>query len=179
MWPGCFTTIAPPVAFHRSPGHVRLAWLMNTSPHLEALARAATDHFGRRFGRPARWVAAAPGRVNLIGEHTDYNDGFVLPMAIDRHVVLAADAATGAGADKARVYSAALDAEASLDVRGPMGPGAVTWANYIQGVVAGGVAAGLHPGPFDAVLHSDVPLGGGLSSSAALEVATATLLGAM
>ena len=61
---------------------------MSVPTPLESLVQAATAEFGRRFGRPPRWVVAAPGRVNLIGEHTDYNDGFVLPMAIDRHVVI-------------------------------------------------------------------------------------------
>ena len=56
---------------------------MNVPTPLESLVQAAGAEFVRRFGRPPRWVVAAPGRVNLIGEHTDYNDGFVLPMAID------------------------------------------------------------------------------------------------
>ena len=63
---------------------------MSPTSALEALAKAAEQDFVRRLGRPPRWLVAAPGRVNLIGEHTDYNDGFVLPMAIDRHVVIAA-----------------------------------------------------------------------------------------
>ena len=60
------------------------------APGLRDLAAAACELLQRRLGEPPVWLAAAPGRVNLIGEHTDYNDGFVLPMAIDRHVVLAA-----------------------------------------------------------------------------------------
>jgi galactokinase len=142
--------------------------------NLDLLAKAAEDDFTRRIGRPPRWVVAAPGRVNLIGEHTDYNDGFVLPMAIDRHVVIAADRAAG---PEARLFSAAAGEWAAV----PLAPAArlTGWASYVQGVLAGCLAAGLGAGPFEAVVHSDVPLGGGLSSSAALEVATATLVEAM
>ena len=61
---------------------------------LENLTSDTESQFERQFGQPPTWVAAAPGRVNLIGEHTDYNDGFVLPMAIDRYVVMAAARAT-------------------------------------------------------------------------------------
>jgi galactokinase len=143
---------------------------------LDLLVKSAEDEFTRRFVRPARWVVAAPGRVNLIGEHTDYNDGFVLPMAIDRYVVLAADRSP---AREARLYSVAAGQDAVITVEPPFTPGAVAWARYVQGVVAGCHAAGVNPGPFDAVVASDLPLGGGLSSSAALEVASATLIEAM
>jgi galactokinase len=151
---------------------------MSLDTALDLLASAAEGEFVARFGRPPRWLAAAPGRVNLIGEHTDYNDGFVLPMAIDRHVVVAADRAEGGGR-QARVFSATLGQWAGVSVEGPLAPGPVAWANYVQGVIAGFLDVGLRPGPFDAVIHSDLPPGGGLSSSAALEVAVATLLEAM
>src|SRR5437763_5501879 len=152
---------------------------MNTPAPLDLLAKAAGAEFGRRFGRLPRWVVAAPGRVNLIGEHTDYNDGFVLPMAIDRHVVIAADRPADPAATAARVYSAVLDRWATLAVAEPITLGPTDWSGYVQGVIAGCLAAGLSPGPFEAVIHADLPLGGGLSSSAALEVATATLVEAM
>jgi len=58
---------------------------------LESIAERAVEMFNRSFGHPPRWIVAAPGRVNLIGEHTDYNDGFVLPMAVERYTVLAAE----------------------------------------------------------------------------------------
>src|SRR5436190_16395215 len=104
---------------------------MSLSTHLEELAWAAQTDFQGRFGRPARWVVAAPGRVNLIGEHTDYNDGFVLPMAIDRHVVLVADRAP-AGAE-ARLFSMALGQEEKIAFEGAIRPGPVHWASYVQG----------------------------------------------
>jgi len=145
---------------------------------LAALATNAEDEFTRRFGRPPRWIAAAPGRVNLIGEHTDYNDGFVLPMAIDRYVVVAADRSP-AGTTQAKVYSSVFDQWAMVAVEAPFAPGAVPWARYVEGVVAGCRGAGLNARPFEAVVASDVPQGGGLSSIAAVEVAFATLNDAM
>jgi len=125
------------------------------------------------------WVAAAPGRVNLIGEHTDYNGGFVFPMAIERHVLIAAAPPGARDASLARVASAEVGEQAEIHVSGDIQPGPVVWSSYVQGVVAGFVGRGIEVPPFDAVVCSDVPLGGGLSSSAALEVATATLLEAI
>jgi galactokinase len=153
---------------------------------IATLAHAATRAFTARFGGAPRWLAAAPGRVNLIGDHTDYTGGFALPMAIDRHVVIAgAPAAREAGASGAggaatrprvRFHSAAVDASADVPLDETPQPGAPSWANYVRGVVAGFQQRGLRPPALDALAVSDVPLGGGLSSSAALEVATATLL---
>jgi galactokinase len=148
------------------------------APSLDGLVKDAEDEFARQLGRPPRWIVAAPGRVNLIGEHTDYNDGFVLPMAIDRYVVVGADSSPP-GAKEARLYSAALRQWATVAVEPPFAPGHVAWARYAEGVIAGCRGAGLRAGPFEAVVVSDVPHGGGLSSSAALEVAVATLIEAM
>jgi len=126
---------------------------------------------------------AAPGRVNIIGEHTDYNDGFVLPMAIERYVVIAAGPASEpavlSGQPAARLYSTHFGQEAVIQLTGPVEPGPVTWASYVQGVIAELLKRGVQVEPLDAVIDSSVPLGGGLSSSAALEVATATLLEAI
>ena len=148
---------------------------MKLRDSLDELVRAAEEEFAHRLGRPPRWVAAAPGRVNLIGEHTDYNDGFVLPMAIDRYVVLVADRPAGQSSE-ARLFSVAQGQWATSPVEGPFTPAGPQWVRYVQGVIAGCVAAGLRPGSFEAVIHADLPQGGGLSSSAALEVATATLV---
>jgi galactokinase len=151
-----------------------------TPTDLETLATAAAQEFRKRFSRSPSFLVAAPGRVNLIGEHTDYNGGYVLPMAIERYVVIAAcvssDRPGGDSHPAARVYSANKDETASLAVDGQTKPEKVTWSNYVQGVIAGFAARGMSPPAFDAVVESTVPLGGGLSSSAALEVATATLL---
>ncbi|MHB8902136.1 MAG: galactokinase [Thermoguttaceae bacterium] len=154
--------------------------MMNSGDSANPLVQHAVGLFQNRFGRSPRWVVAAPGRVNLIGEHTDYNAGFVLPMAIERRVVIAADRLPHPS-DQAHacVFSSAEDVAAPVAVDGDIHPGEVHWSSYLQGVIAGCLEEGMKPGPFEAVVHSDVPLGGGLSSSAALEVATATLVEAM
>ena len=151
---------------------------MTTTIPADQLDRA-TERFTAAFGRAPRFAAAAPGRVNLIGEHTDYNDGFVLPMAIERQTVIVADTNPHATAPEARLVSTALPGEARFPVTGDTPTGEPKWSNYARGVVAGAVQRGLDPGAFDAAIDSTVPTGGGLSSSAALEVATATLLEAI
>jgi galactokinase len=140
--------------------------------------RSAARAFSEHFGKEPSFIVAAPGRVNLIGEHTDYNDGFVLPMAIDRYTVMAAGPHDGR--DRVvRVHSAAVRDSVVLFLDSPLHPEPPPWTNYVRGVVAGFVRRGVTIPPFCASIASDVPLGGGLSSSAALEVATATLLEAV
>lgn len=141
---------------------------------LKELGNQVAAQFSQQFGRPAQWIAAAPGRVNVIGEHTDYNDGFVFPMAIDRYTVMAA----APGSDKKiQLHSTVGGSPASIDLNQPLKPAKKgTWYNYPLGVLAGFQARGITLPGFDALIHSTVPLGGGLSSSAALEVSTATLL---
>ena len=147
---------------------------------LTELGESAAAQFAAVYGRAPRWIAAAPGRVNVIGEHTDYNDGFVLPMAIERYTVIAAAPSSGA-ASRVQLRSAETDnSTVVIDLAKPLQPFAKgAWANYPVGVLAGFLARGISIGGFDACIQSTVPLGGGLSSSAALEVATATLLEAM
>ena len=144
-----------------------------TGDDLATLAAAARDRFAASFGRPPTLLVAAPGRVNLIGEHTDYNDGFVLPMAIDRHLVAAAAPAEGR---RWRVVSAQLQSRAELALDLPFVRGDPPWADYLRGVLAGFAERGVPLPALDVVLESDLPAGGGLSSSAALEVAAATLI---
>jgi galactokinase len=147
---------------------------------LSKLGDFTAEQFARAYGRAPRWIAAAPGRVNVIGEHTDYNDGFVLPMAIEMYTVIAA-APSAKGAPRAQLRSTCKQGKpAVMDLTKPPKPfGRGVWANYPAGVLAGFLARGNSFGGFDALVHSTVPLGGGLSSSAALEVATATLLEAI
>lgn len=150
-----------------------------TDTLLNQITARASDRFKQRYGRHPQWVAAAPGRVNIIGEHIDYNDGFVLPIAIDRYCIIAA--ADSAGSE-AKIYSVATEDEAKIQLA-PAGAtssaGAGHWSNYVAGVIAGCGSRNLRPNGFNAVIESDVPVGGGLSSSAAIEVATATLIEAM
>jgi galactokinase len=125
------------------------------------------DRFHERHGRPPR-LFAAPGRVNLIGEHTDYNDGFVLPMAIDRAVLVAA----APRPDRVvRVQSIDVGEEIEIDLDRPGPPRRGSWIDRVEGVAQALERRGLRLGGADLILASDVPLGAGLSSSAALEVA--------
>jgi galactokinase len=145
---------------------------------LQELASKVSADFQKTYGRPPRWIAAAPGRVNVIGEHTDYNDGFVLPMAIEFFAVMAADRSSDGG-NVVRIRSSSQPEIAEIDLSAPLKPGEPKWSNYPRGVFAGYLAKGFNPGGLDVTLHSTVPLGGGLSSSAALEVCTATLIEAV
>src|SRR3984957_9465482 len=141
---------------------------------LKELAADISAGFQKKFGRAPRWIVAAPGRVNVIGEHTDYNDGFVLPMAIERYAIMAADTAATPG--KISVYDAQFQETATIDVSGPVTKSQPKWSNYIRGVLAGFQNRGQTIPALDVAFMSTVPLGGGLSSSAALEVCTGTLV---
>ncbi|GLE03471.1 hypothetical protein PINS_up012373 [Pythium insidiosum] len=153
------------------------------STPLDAAVDAAVALFYASFpslsslSRDALTVAAAPGRVNLIGEHTDYNDGFVLPLALDKYTVVVGVAAP-TGETQSRVASTKFDGVLSFPADAtPLQPNAArSWRNYVQGVTA--MYAPLRSSPLAvyAAVASDVPLGSGLSSSAALEVAFATFL---
>lgn len=133
---------------------------------------ALVQKFRTLYGTEPR-LFRAPGRVNLIGEHTDYNDGFVLPMAINHGTVVAA----AKRADR-RVHVHSLNlresAEFDLDRPGPRKRG--IWLDYVEGVAQALLGRGLKLAGADLALTSDVPIGGGLSSSAALEMSVGTAL---
>jgi galactokinase len=138
---------------------------MSASHQLDERARAG---FRKAFGYPPEAVAVAPGRINIIGEHTDYNQGFVLPAGIDRHIGVAVrlrrDARVALRSDR---YRAAVE----LDRLPPRRQG--NWADYLIGVAHEiDQRHGTGPG-FDAFVASDLPVGSGMSSSGAIEVATA------
>ena len=146
---------------------------MTNSP----LARAATV-FQAAFGTAASIQVQAPGRVNLIGEHTDYNDGLVLPCAIDyRTVIVARQRDDRLVRVVAADYDGAVD-EYSLDA--PIARlDAPMWANYVRGVVDEMVRRGLPMRGMDLAIAGDVPQGAGLSSSASLSVAVCRLFAAL
>ncbi|MDG4860767.1 galactokinase [Streptomyces sp. T-3] len=135
---------------------------------------SVAERFEELYGQAPEGVWAAPGRVNLIGEHTDYNDGFVMPFALP-HTARAAVRRREDGV--LRLHSADIgDAPVSLDLDSlaPGGPGA--WTDYPAGVVWALRDAGHKVGGADIHIASTVPTGAGLSSSAALEVVTALAL---
>jgi galactokinase len=131
------------------------------------------NEFARIYGGPPEHIVRAPGRVNLIGEHTDYNAGFVLPMAIDREMLLAARKRKDQ-----RIHMVALDfsgsvSEFSLDAA--IQPDqANKWSNYVRGVAWALLQHGLALPGLDLAIRGNVPVASGLSSSAALEVCSAT-----
>ncbi|HEX5438570.1 MAG TPA: galactokinase [Gemmatimonadaceae bacterium] len=146
---------------------------MSEGPRAPLSRRDAADTAPARFVEFAPdVVASAPGRVNLIGEHTDYNGGEVLPMAIALRTWVAVRRRMHGNV--LHVRSASHATEGEVDLRAPRCAGA--WWDYLAGVVAQLAAGGLVLPPCDVAITSDIPAGAGLSSSAALEVATALAL---
>jgi galactokinase len=134
------------------------------------LMQQVQEAFAEHFPGGAPRLFQAPGRVNLIGEHTDYNDGFVLPMAINRQVMLAARLRADA---QVRLWSVSFGqgSEFTLDAIAPE-PRA-PWSNYVRGVAEVLQQQGYPLRGMDAAIAGNVPIGSGLSSSAAIEMATA------
>jgi galactokinase len=133
--------------------------------------------FRDAFGAAPELVAAAPGRVNLIGEHTDYNDGFVMPMGIGVGTLVAAKPRRDA---VLRVAALDLGATCEFPLAGPVPHApAGDWSNYVRGVAAALIASGVQLTGADLAIAGNVPQGAGLSSSASLEVATGLALAAL
>lgn len=132
------------------------------------------DRFSSLFDRECTAVARAPGRVNLIGDHTDYNDGLVLPIAVQLETVVAA-----APRDNhvVRAYSRQFDQMASWSIGGWAASAQPHWTSYVAGVIENIRTGGAQVLGLDLLVESDIPVGGGLSSSAALELATALAAG--
>jgi len=141
-------------------------------PTLEILVDQAKILFRETFGGEPAYGGSAPGRVNLIGEHTDYNNGFVLPMALPLVTVIVGSTRKDRICRVVTGGNISETAEFSLD---NLEAGKPAWANYVKGVVHHFHAPSSLTG-FDAAIVGSVPLGGGVSSSASLEVATYTLL---
>lgn len=123
------------------------------------------DRFVEAFGTEPE-VFRAPGRINIIGEHTDYNDGFVLPAAIDLAVYVFIQRS---GSDQSKLISVDLDESYSFDIKEALNPVDQGWANYFLGVIDQFQIAGHQLEGFNLMFTSDIPMGSGLSSSAALE----------
>src|SRR5437660_1198909 len=191
--------VATPRPFARRPGLARglwrprgrgFCWGLRTGCSRTFLLRAwrrcwrlsvrrelVTRLYGEKFGGTPELWARAPGRVDLMGSHTDYNLGFVLTLPISRDTWVAARARDDG---RIRLYSANLDAEdcfdlGSLEPRGKR----VVWSDYVRGVAWALAGAGFSLRGFDAVIDSTVPIGSGLSSSAALECASAVVFRAL
>ncbi|MDQ6657257.1 MAG: galactokinase [Actinomycetota bacterium] len=136
----------------------------------------ATTLFGERFGRTPDGLWSAPGRVNLIGEHTDYNNGMVLPFAIDARAELAAGTVDEPVIRIVTAQRPGAIVEAPLAVLSPGSAAATGWPAYIFGAAWALNEAGIEVSGAELALDSAVPVGAGLSSSAAIECATALAL---
>ena len=138
-----------------------------------SLKELVVREFASRFGAQPTAVVRAPGRVNLIGEHTDYNDGFVLPMAIDRAVWIAMRPRPD---QELRVYSLEFDETRTFTIEEVRDKDSsredAGWVEYLKGVTWALQEVGYTLQAWEGVLTGDVPIGAGLSSSAALEMAT-------
>jgi galactokinase len=131
------------------------------------LVLQAIELFSAKFQKFPEIAVSAPGRVNLIGEHTDYNDGFVLPFALPNKTVIVGTIAEG---KSTKVYSAFNEEQpAEFEINANLSKGLPRWANYVKGTIYQ-YLKDLPPNfAFHAVIVSNVPMGSGLSSSASLE----------
>ena len=147
------------------------------SDYVEEAATAARGVFRREFGREPAGVAYAPGRVNLIGEHTDYNDGFVLPMAIEQGIA-AAYAPNGERVLRVHASDFGETREVAFDGLYEGALSETGWFRYVAGVAAIAADAGQPMTGVDMALASTLPVAAGLSSSAALQMSTGRALAA-
>lgn len=132
------------------------------------------DIFRKEFpGANEPLIVRSPGRINLIGEHTDYNNGFVLPAAIDKEALIAMSLRDD---DEIHLYAYDLKEKFTIQIKELKPIGDINWPNYMLGVAAQFVKKGVIIKGFNAILTSDIPMGAGLSSSAAVECATAFAL---
>lgn len=135
----------------------------------DILIKKTAAVFQETFGISPEKMVLSPGRINIIGEHIDYNDGFVLPAAIDKIICFAF---AKNSSKKSRILALDLDEEFEVDLNQPISLSNVVWTNYILGVIKQLQDNGFLFGGFNCVFSSDIPVGSGLSSSAALECGT-------
>ena len=139
---------------------------MNADERKTVVSLAFADHFG---GEPALW-ARAPGRVDLMGSHTDYNQGYVMTMTVDRDTWIAARPRRDR---KVTLYSLNVDGGGQFDLDHIEHDRQTPWTNYVRGVANVLQETGHRLCGFDGLIHSTIPFGSGLSSSAAIEMASA------
>ena len=130
------------------------------------LIQSTTDFFEKSFGSSPQKIVLSPGRINIIGEHIDYNDGFVLPAAIDKVICFAFEKTNS---DTSTIVAIDLDESFEINLENPVTLNEVIWTNYFRGVLQQIQNKGLIIGNFNCVFSSTIPIGSGLSSSAALE----------
>ncbi|HMC28315.1 MAG TPA: galactokinase [Verrucomicrobiae bacterium] len=129
--------------------------------------------FRKQFGFKPTHVVQAPGRLELLGNHTDYNQGLVLALAVDKHIYMASSPRTDG---KIELTSTAFPKRESFSVGNLQKNPDAAWADYVKGVLDQLRKRNVHTRGFNAAIHADIPMGAGMSSSAALEVATALTL---
>ncbi len=133
----------------------------------ESMIVEAIALFREKYQSDPTVAAFAPGRANLIGDHTDYNDGFVLPFALPYKTIIVASKSTDA---ETKIYSTLMpDSPVSFKIDKDLKKGQPSWANYVKGTVYQYIEDLPKGCAFNAVIISNVPLGSGLSSSAAIE----------
>ncbi len=147
--------------------------MIMTTETTHSLAFRVKEKYAQAFGTTASLTVRSPGRVNLIGEHTDYNNGFVLPAAVDKAIYMAAGPRND---EEIHILSLDLDRLYTGSVKALV-PSGLHWPDYLLGVVQ--QLQGLPVGGFNCVFAGEIPLGAGMSSSAALECATAFVLNAL
>ena len=134
--------------------------------------QAIVELFADQFGYQTDIAVHAPGRVNIIGDHTDYNNGFVFPAAINFGIDIAGARRSD---EHIRVYSANMQQCVEFNLSAIEKDNVAPWSDYIRGVIVELQRAGFHIAGCDLALYGDIPQGAGLSSSAALEVATVAI----
>jgi len=132
----------------------------------DILIKRTTAFFQKTFGSSPEKIVLSPGRINIIGEHVDYNDGFVLPAAIDKIICFAFEKNHS---NQSRIIALDLDDEFEINIKSPMRKNEKVWTNYLRGVINQLNTNGFVFEGFNCVFSSNIPVGSGLSSSAALE----------
>jgi galactokinase len=135
--------------------------MMNTQ-----LIKTTTAFFGKAFGNTPQKIVLSPGRINIIGEHVDYNDGYVLPAAIDKVICFAFEKTNS---KTSKIVAIDLDESFEINIDNPLTLNDAIWTNYFRGVLQQLKNKGIAIEGFNCVFSSNIPVGSGLSSSAALE----------